>query len=77
MSSCDVGCNSMLAIIYKLIYGTVVNSRKTNKTKSVQLNFSVFSPLFIFCLIFFSCGKDMKAKNKVSVSGWVVYRIYF
>lgn len=58
----------MLAIIYKLLSGIVVHSRKTNKTASVQLNLSVFFFfLFIFgCLgfNFFPCGKDKKVKKK-------------
>lgn len=59
----------MLAIIYKLISGIVLNSRKTSITTSVHLNSSVFffpSYLF-FCLgvlIFFSYGKDKKVKKK-------------
>lgn len=53
----------MLAIIYKLISGIVVNSRKTSITTSVHLNSSVFFfPIFFFFrfLIFFPMGKRRK-----------------
>lgn len=68
-SSRDVGCDPMLDLIYKLLSGIVVNSRKTSKTTSVQLNPSVFFFLFssspsicflFLVLVFFPVGKTRK-----------------
>lgn len=58
-SSHEVHCDPMLAIINKLISGTTINSRKTNKTTNLELILRHFSFLFFFPL-----------KRSVGKTGW-------